>query len=180
MSWSHKSSASIPRCKLVLVVTATAALLTSSGCGNFLERHAPDRDGYIARYFEFFDGSQIQKLDYAYKGAIGGDFTVGRAEFKGRVQLKDLMIQAKIKGGLVAAGMYDPAKMMKEPAAAEFRQRWEVHAGGTMPAWFDFPFDRKMRTLREASEGSNSSPRYENIWYIDDEHNIVYVRGNRG
>ena len=131
-------------------------------------------------YFECFDGSQIEKLDFAYKGAIGGTRTVGRAQFKGSVKLRDSMIEARAKVGLVTEGMYDPAEMTKG-AAMEFRDCWERHADRKIPSWFDFPFDRKMRLIKESSEGrTGRDPPYEKVWYIDDEHNVVYVRANRG
>ena len=50
-----------------------------------LDRPSPSREGYLARYFEYFNTEQIEKLDYVYKGAIGGAMTVGRAKFKDSV-----------------------------------------------------------------------------------------------
>jgi hypothetical protein len=164
-----------------LIVAATAVLFPFSGCGNMLDRPAPAKAEYIADYLEYFDGSQIEKLDYTYKGAIGGAFTVGRAKFKSPVELRDDLVETRVKAGLVTEGTYDPVEMAKEPALMQFRQELEVHAGGTIPSWFDFPFDRKMRMIREASEGKGGvSPRYEKVWYIDDERNVVYIRGNWG
>jgi hypothetical protein len=171
--------------KRLLIVAGAILLAPFWGCGNFLERPTPSKDEYIQSYLEYFDGSQIEKLDYTYRGAIGGASTVGRAQFKGPVKLRKIMVDARIKSGLVIKeGTYDPAEMTKEPAAMQFRHEWENHAGGSLPPWFDFPFNRKMRTLTEASEGSrsptNPRPRYEKLWYIDDEHNVVYVRANWG
>lgn len=154
--------------------------LTLSGCGSMLDRPTPSREDYLAGYFEYFNPEQIEKLDYVYKGAIGGAMTVGRAKFKDSVKLRDSLIEARAESGQLEAGTYDPTAMGEETAAMEFEHQWKAHAGGTMPPWFDFPFDRQMRTLREASEGSDKEPRYEKVWYIDDERRIVYVRGNWG
>ncbi|MDZ7616338.1 MAG: hypothetical protein U1E05_04995, partial [Patescibacteria group bacterium] len=105
---------------------------------------------------------------------------MGRAKFKDSVKLRDSLIETQVKSGLLEVGMYDPTAMADDVAAIELQQRWKVHAGETMPSWFDFPYNRKMRTLREASAGSDTRPRHETVWYIDDDHNVVYVRGGWG
>jgi len=168
-----------PPSKSVFVVAITL-FVSVSGCGNMLDRQAPSKDAYIAYYLEYFDGSQIEKLDYVYKGAIGGAATIGRAQFKGPVSLDNILLQEKIKEGLVTEGTYDPAEMAEQPMAMHFRHQWENHARGELPPWFDFPFDRKMRTISESFEGDDNNPRHERIWYIDDERNIVYIRANWG
>ena len=138
-----------------------------------LSRPGPSEDGYIADYFEYFDGSQIGNLDFVYKGGIGGAVTAARAQFKGPVKIRDFMVDAKIKAGNVTVGTHDPTKMT-EIEKQLFEHRWTVVTDGKMPSWLDFPFNRKTRTVREASEGP---PRREKEWYIDDEHNVVYFIG---
>lgn len=149
-----------------------------------LARQPPSREAYVATYLECFDVSQVVNLDYVYHGAIGGAFTVGRAQFKAPVKVRDSMVREKIKAGLITEGTYDPTEMTNEPTAAAFKLEWEVHAGGKMPSWFDFPFNRRMRVFKEESEGVQSEtdprPRYEKVWYIDDEKSVVYIRGNWG
>ena len=145
-----------------------------------LDRQPPSREGYIAEYLEYFDASRIEKLDYVYKGAIGGAMTVGRATFLDSVKLDESLVEERTKSGRLVTGTYDPKEIADEADATWFRRQWEVHAGGTLPSWFDFPFDRKMRTLREEDEGSDGHPRYKKEWYIDDERNIAYVRANWG
>jgi hypothetical protein len=153
--------------------------LALSGCGSFLQRPRPSKEDYIVDYFAYFDTAQIEKLDYVYQGSIGGAGTVGRAKFKDSVKLRESLIAAQVKCGLLEDGIYDPTAM-EEIEAVMFREQWEEHAGGTMPRWFDFPFDRKLRMLREAGEGSDAHPRHETVWYIDEDRNVVYVRGNWG
>jgi hypothetical protein len=153
------------------------------GCGNMRDRHPPSGSAFISTYLKYFDASQIRKLDSAGHGAIGGMSVVGRAEFTGPIRLNKALIDEQVKKGLIKERFYDPAEMTKEPAAMNFRQQWEVHAGGTLPSWFDFPYNRKLRTITERDEGhggDHPTPRYENIWYIDDQRNVVYVRGNWG
>lgn len=166
--------------KLSLVAAAIVMMLSLSGCGNTLDRPCPSREDYVATYLECFDATQIEKLDYVYQGAIGGTMTVGRAEFHDFVKLKDSLVAARVESGRLVAETYDPAEMAEGAAATEFRRQWEIHAGGTLPSWFDFPFDRKLRVLREVSEGSEGHPPHETVWYIDDERKIVYIRGNWG
>jgi hypothetical protein len=190
MSWSEKwrnRAATTARIGLrmakIAIVLAAASFLCLLLTGRALDRPTPSEDEYKAMYFEYFDTSQIERLDYVWKGAIGGVATVGKAKFRRSVKLKDILVEARIKAGRITWGTYDPTEMAQEPAATAFRDEWKWHTDGTMPSWFDFPFDRKMRTLREANEGcggSNPRPRSETIWYIDDEQNVVYVRGNWG
>jgi hypothetical protein len=188
MSWLPRSSSKLAKTatiglriiEVAFGLAIVAYLVVVLFGGNMLERQRPSEGAYIADYLEYFDGSQIEKLDYTYQGAIGGVRTVGRAKFKGPIKLRDGIVEAKIKAGLTTRGMYDPAEMTKEPAATLFRHEWEGYADGAIPSWFDFPFDRKMRTLTEAGKGSNAEPRYEKVWYIDDDRNIIYIRGNWG
>jgi hypothetical protein len=160
---------------------ATTVVLALSGCGNMLDRPAPTRDGYIEGYFEFFDVSQIDKLDFAWKGAIGGIMTTGRAHFKGSVRLRDVMVDARIKAGRITTETYDPSKLTEVELWA-FKNRCLVPAGGKTPAWLDFPFDRKMRTIEEANKEDPDAPScpFQRTWYIDDEHNVVYVLASWG
>jgi hypothetical protein len=147
-----------------------------------LSRPTPTREGYLYQYFGYFDESQIDKLDYAYKGMFRGIFSVGRAEFKGPVKLNDVMVQAKIKAGLITEGTYDPTRMT-EADVMWLRHEFETLAGGRLPSWFDFPFDRKMRKITEEDQGSlgdHGGPPHKNVWYIDDDKHIVYVRANCG
>ena len=166
--------------RLSFAAVATVLIVCFSGCGSFLDRPRPSREAYTADYLEYFDASQIEKLDYAYRGAIGGAMTVGRAKFKDSVRLKDLLVESRVKSGVLTAETYDPADTAEGPGATEFRHQWEVHAGGTIPPWFDFPFDRKMRVLRETGGGTDAHPRYEKVWYVDEERGVVYIRGNWG
>jgi hypothetical protein len=164
-----------------LVVLAGVLSVSLPGCPRALERPSPSRDGFIADYLEYFDQSHLEKLDYEYKGAIGGAFTVGRAQFKGPVKLRDGLVEVRTKAGKFTVGTYDPTRMTEQEKWA-FNHQWTLATDGKMPSWLDFPFNRKMRTLREASEGStrDARPRYEKEWYIDDEKNVVYIQGNWG
>ncbi len=55
------------------------------------------------------------------------------------------------------------------------------HCGGTISDWFDFPFDRPMRMIRESEEEpKEGTPRFSNEWYIDNQENIVHFLGNWG
>ena len=92
---------------------------------SFLDRPAPSEEGYIAGYFEYFDGTQVEKLDFAWKGAIGGIITVGRAQFKGPVKIKQIMVDEHGKDGKISIGTYEPAKMTQEETW-EIEHQWTV------------------------------------------------------
>ena len=137
-----------------------------------MSRPVPSEAEYVAKYLKYFDQSQIEKLDYVYEGAIGGERTVARVQFKEAVRLKE---------GIGETGTYDPEVMTKEPAASEFRESLTFAGGGTTPPWFDFPFNRQMRMIREAQEeASDANPIYEWTWYIDDQRHVVYFVGVKG
>jgi hypothetical protein len=184
MNWSPKLSSRLTTTatfglrivELAIFIVIMALSILVFWNGGLMSRPTPTKVEYSARYFEYFDASQIKTLEYVYEGAIGGEITMGKAKFRGSVTLKPLMIEARIKAGLATKGMYDPAKMTESDIML-FRDEWKKHAGGTIPSWFDFPFDRKLRTITESSEGSKGHPGYEKVWYIDDEHNVVYIRG---
>jgi hypothetical protein len=165
--------------KKIIFIQEAFLFLLISGCGNMLDRQPPSQENYIADYFNYFDGDQIKKLDFAFKGAIGGVITVARVEFKGPIKLKDVLIEPQVKAGTVVLGTYDPDKMKEDT-------RWllETHCNsannGKKPAWLDFPFDRKMRTITETGKGDDSHPRYGRTWYIDEEQNVVYLFSSWG
>ncbi|MFZ1934753.1 MAG: hypothetical protein WCB27_12645 [Thermoguttaceae bacterium] len=161
------------------LVAGIVVALGVTGCGG-LERPRPSEAEYAEEYLAYFDATQIEKLDYTYRGSIGGAMTAGRVKFKGPIRLKSELLGAKIKAGTVKEGIHDPAKL-KERDRMWIQHQWEAHSGGSIPSWFDFPYDRKLRTLTEESEGGDD-PRshYEKVWYIDDENGVVYIRGNWG
>lgn len=174
-----KAPKALTTCLLVVGITV---VLGVAGCGGMLDRPRPSETDYVEDYLEYFDATQIEKLDYTYRGSIGGAGTVGRGKFKGPIRLKNEILGKKIRTGAVKEGTYDPAKI-KEPDKMLLQHQWETHAGGTIPSWFDFPYGRKLRVLTEEYEGrggNDSRPRYEKVWYIDDENNVVYIRGNWG
>jgi hypothetical protein len=148
-------------------------LLFISGCGMPLSRPRPSEAEYIARYLMYFDSSQIEKIDYVYEGAVGGECTAARIQFKGPVKIRAL-------GKFAKEGSYDPAKMKSEQAKREFREQWTFAAGGKLPSWLDFPFDKKMRMISEAQASSADEPSYGWTWCIDDERNVVYFCGVKG
>jgi hypothetical protein len=191
MSWSRISwgrlvaiimkALKIAAISLVVAVTGlfliaiTLLLLPMLWGESFLDRPAPSKDGYISSHMQCFDRSQIENVDFVWHGAIGGIMTVGRAKFKGPVKLEDAMVEEKVKAGKFTIGTYDPAKMT-EGDKLLLKQQLTVVTHGEMPSWLDFPFDRIMRTIREAADMvPGVHPRYETIWYIDDEHNVVYI-----
>jgi hypothetical protein len=153
--------------------------LMALGCGYALSRPRPSKEEYIARYFEYFDETQIAKLDYDYQGAIGGAFTVGKAHFKGPANMGYPRVEEAIKAGKITSKTYDPGKM-SEGEANSFQRQWILASGGKSPSWLDFPFNKKMRLIEESSEGSDGHPRYVKQWYIDEERNVVYVYGSWG
>jgi hypothetical protein len=161
-----------PLFRLWLALVAFVPVLTL-GCGVPFSRVRPSESDYIARYLKYFDPSQIEKLDFVYEGAVGGESTVARVQFKGPVVVRPL-------GKAATEGVFDPAKLAKERDRLKFRRQWTFSAGGTLPSWFDLPFDRKMRLIQESQEGSDGKPRYDWAWYVDDERNVVYFCGNRG
>lgn len=168
--------------KVSLLSLVVLAVLPFLGCGNMLERQPPSEAAYIDDYLKYFDATQIAKLDYTYKGSIGGAMTVGRAKFKGPIRLDSEMLNAKIKAGTIKKGTYDPSKM-NESDKMWLQHRWKTHAHGSIPSWFDFPYSRKLQTLTEEYEGRGGDdprPRFEKVWYIDDENHVVYIRGNWG
>jgi hypothetical protein len=165
----------------VLLAILFLAVAITLLCGNGLSRQAPSQDGYLSQYFECFDTSQVEKLDFAFKGMFRGSFTLGRAKFKGPVELIKSMVEPKIKAGLMTMGTYDPAKP-SETDKLWLRHECETFAGGSLPSWFDFPFDQKMRMVTEEDQGSlgdHPRPPYKNVWYFDDKCNIVYILGSR-
>jgi hypothetical protein len=157
----------------MLLAAMVFSLLAVLGCGVVFSRPCPSESEYIARYLTYFDSSQIDGLDYVYRGAIGGEGTIARIQFKGPVKLKPL-------GQTTKAESFDPAKMRKDRDVSKFKEQWTSAAGQKLPSWFDFPFGRKMRMIRETREWSNGNPSYDWTWYIDDERNVVYFCGVRG
>ena len=162
-------------CYVVVVILLLVSFGSNlfSGC-NMLDRSAPSQAQYIAEYMQHFDESQIEKIDYYYKGAIGGALTAARVQFKGPVEIR----------GDVKVGAYDPKTVTEDSGDMMwFRHRWENHCGGTLPAWFDFPFEQPMRTIREErdrEECREGEPVYHYEWYIDDRRNVVYFMGGWG
>jgi len=164
---------------VLILFVGCVAYMVFSGI-SFFDRPAPSRDGYIAGYFEYFDGTQIEKLDFDWKGAIGGIITVGRAKFKGPVKIRQIMVEERGKDGKISIGTYDPAKMTEEEVW-EVKHQWTVITDGKMPPWLDFPFNRKMRTIEETYEEIRDvRPRSYRAWYIDDAQDVVYVFGSCG
>ena len=173
---------------LFLLVVMLLFILKLSG-KSFLDRGPPSKDDYIAHYFDYiegshvFEGSQVEKLDFVWHGAIGGIMTVARAKFNGPVKLNDAMVEAKVKAGEFTIGTYDPAKMI-EGDKLQLKHQLTVITHGEVPSWLDFPFNCKMRMLTELIERGPDPerPRYprHTIWYIDDEHNTVYMYGSWG
>jgi hypothetical protein len=166
--------------EVLLALGFVAFLVTCFSGDGLLTRQPPSKDGYLSEYFECFNASQVAQLDFAFKGMFRGSFTLGRAEFKGPVEPTTSVVDAKIKSGLMTKGTYDPAKMT-DADKVWLRHQCESLAGGSLPSWFDFPFDRKMRMLTENNEydAKNPSQPYETVWYFDDERNVVYVLGTR-
>jgi hypothetical protein len=139
-----------------------------------LDRQPPSKDSYIAIYFEYFDQKQIEKIDYDYKGAIGGIVSSARVQFKGPVKLSENVVDEAIKNGKIIVGTYDPAKMSKDDVES-FKHQWTLASDGEVPSWLDFPFDKKMRKIKESRERKDTSPGYDYEWYIDDDRNVVYL-----
>jgi hypothetical protein len=199
MNWSKNSwrrlltiAAKVLRIATISLVVAVAGLFIVVVTGmwlsgkSFLDRGPPSKDDYIAHCFDYvdgshvFEGSQVEKVDFAWRGAIGGIVTVARAEFKGPVKVNDGMVDAKVKAGEFTIGTYDPAKTT-EGDKLMLRHQFTVANHGETPSWLDFPFNRKMRMLTEnVDRGPDPDhPRYprNTIWYIDDERNVVYMYG---
>ena len=165
----------IGRCSVVAVVLFVGLMLYSLLVpGWFLSRPVPSKAEYLAHYMKSFDPSQIEKIDYCYEGAVGGERTIAEVHFKGTAQIQ-------VRAGDAELGTYNPAALAEEPAASEFREQWTFAAGGRLPSWFDFPYKQRMRIVREARKvPSDGKPSYRFEWYIDDQRNVVYFRGIRG
>ena len=170
--WIVEAAGAVQGCCIVgILLLAALAIAGYLGFINPLERPASSEAGYVAKYMTHFDEHQIEKIDYVYHGAIGGVMTAARVQFKGPVKVH----------GAAEVRTYNPTAIANEPAGLEtFKHEWEVHCGNKTPAWFDFPFDCKMRMFRDAREGSKDEPRHCYEWYIDDQRNLVYFRGNWG
>jgi hypothetical protein len=165
--------------KISLFIVGNLWLFLSVGCGNMLTRQVPSKDAYIAQYLAYFDETQIENIEYAYQGAIGGAFTVARVQFKSAVKTKNNLLDQPAKNVKIISEVFDPEKMLTDDIDILKRQL-TLASDGNMPSWLDFPFNRKMRKIKESFEGSDGQPRYEKVWYIDDDHNVVYVNGNWG
>jgi hypothetical protein len=163
----------------ITLIGSGLILLVILGC-NFLDRQAPSREDFISMYMWCFDEKQIEKIDYDYKGAIGGASTVAKVQFKGPVKMRTVMLEERVKEGKLTLGAYDPDKTTEDDKRMLMNHMTIVT--GEMPSWLDFPFNKYMQTIEESSEGDNrkSLPRYYHIWYIDDERNVVYFFGNWG
>ena len=142
-----------------------------------LSRPGPSTEEEYANFcLEYFDTSNVEKVDWVWDGAIGGIMTFARVKFKGPIKLKDILVEGRIKAGKITLGEYDPAKMTV-PEAESFEHQWTVLTDGELPAWLDFPFQRKLQTINESNEGDlDGHPRYEKTWYIDDERSLVYFQ----
>jgi hypothetical protein len=159
-----------------LVVVPAVLLVIGSSCGGCLSRPTPSKQRYLAMYMEHFDVEQIESIDYTYEGAIGGATTAARVQFNGPVTIPE---------GLEVIEYQPPEADDRSPDAKQTRYDMQVecryHCGGTIPNWFDFPFDRPMRLIRESEEeATESTPCYCNEWYIDDLKNVVYFFGSWG
>ena len=173
--WVAAALVFIQRCCIIAVVLLVGLILYGLFVpGWFLSRPVPSQAEYVARYMKYFDPSQVEKIDYVYQGAVGGERTIAKVQFKRTAQIR-------IQAGDATLGTYDPAALAEEPAASEFQQQWTFAAGGTLPTWFDFPYKQRMRIVRETrEEPSDGKPDYSFEWFIDDQRNVVYFRGVKG
>ena len=160
-----------------LVMLAVVGLLLAVCSINPLSRPGPTTEvEYADRFMEYFDTSNLERVEWVWEGAIGGIITFARVKFNGPIKRKVVLLDERIKAGKISAGRYDPAEIT-EPEAMEFKHQWTILTDGELPSWFDFPFDRKLQTIIETSEGDlDGHPKYEKTWYIDDEQNIVYFQ----
>jgi hypothetical protein len=152
-----------------------ACLVAVSACGNMLDRQQPSDDAYISKYLYYFDETQIDKMDIAYKGAIGGICSSARIQFKGPIKLRDKVVDKATEDGKAALSEFDPTKM-PEVDTDYFKHQWAFAVDGNLPSWFDFPFDRKLRVIKESVKPSQTVQGHEYEWYIDDDRNVVYMR----
>ena len=112
---------------------------------------------------------RVTPFDYVYHGAIGGEGTVARIQFKKGAKIA-------MRAQTSEMGTYDEAEL-DEFARVELRSTLKSYSGGATPPWLDFPFSRRMRTVREVRRDEPGAPNREWTWYIDDERGVVYFVG---
>ena len=154
---------------------ATAALTAlflcaGGGCDEMFWKHRPSPSDYWARYFSRFGEVRVKTLDFTYAGSIGGEGTAARAVIEGGGPIK-----VDLRGAV--AGIYEPAELRDVGARLDFEDRWAAPTHGRLPAWYDFPYERRMRTVTETHAQTASSPAYCFVWYLDDERGVVYFLG---
>jgi hypothetical protein len=165
----------------VVFLIVSLLYLIAMGCDSMLTRHAPSKDSYIELYLKKIDKSQIIKIDYVYKGEIGGVFTVARVQFKSPVIIKAKLEEVNNKDINPTIDTYDPLNM-SESDKLILKHQLTIVTDGKMPPWLDFPFNQKMRIITESFDGNidKGKPRYDRKWYIDDKTNVVYFCGSWG
>lgn len=63
----------------------TAALVSCiiiAGCAGGFDRPRPSRDQYLAKNLPEIPSAQIARLDFAYRGSVGGSVSLARVEVK--------------------------------------------------------------------------------------------------
>ena len=157
----------LQKCALLAPVLLVALLLVCILLGGFKRPAPASRAEFIQRYMQPFDEREIKAVDYVFRGGMRGACILGRVQFKGPV---------RVLGGAELRS-YDPDLIVKEFGPLGFKDHLTIASEGKVPPWLDFPFEQRMRALREIrkicdQEGCPSDV-YE--WYIDDQRRVVYV-----
>ena len=140
-------------------------LLCFAGCSMPFSRPTPSAEEYRQQYLGMLSRDQVSELQFAYVGAVGGEFSIAR------FRTTAAGVEA-IRENSDSDHLYDPKD---ETVRMEVKRKLVTRSGGSsLPKWFDFPFEKPLRVFREAGESSHDHPAYAHEWYVDEENLIVY------
>jgi hypothetical protein len=144
-------------------------ILTTLMVGCFT-RPVPSNAEYIRRYLAPFSETAIGDLRFSYHGAVGGEGSIAR------FRIDDTGIAALKSSGLQLT-QYDP----DESDIGELKRRFAMCSRwGTIPSWFDFPFERSLDMYSEEGDYTATTSMFSNEYYIDTEKYVVYFLMIRG
>ncbi len=71
-------------------------------------------------------------------------------------------------------------RLANQDEADDLKRDFGFARAGSLPKWFDIPFDKPLLLLEESGEHTDRQPSFANKWYVDEELAIVYFQTRRG
>ena len=136
------------------------------GCDGPFSRAIPKPNDFIHRFLApRFQPETIFDLQYSYQGAVGGESSIAR------FQLTRQEVE-RIKAEIPDAAFFGPAS---EKEIDELKKLFAFCArGGSVPKWFDFPFDKSLLLFEGSGDDTDIHPDSSHKWYVDEERCVVY------